>query len=135
MAIVRLGTNPGTPGRIRSAQVVCRDGVARIVATAAKPYDPSADAEVQTRQALALIDERLARAGSDRSRIVIAQVLVSDMRHFAGMNAAWDAWVDQQNPPCRYCCEARLGSPDLKVEIIVEAECDMDAARRAAESA
>ncbi len=135
MAIVRIGLNPGSPGRTRSAQVVCRDGVARIVATAAKPYDPTADAETQTRQALALIDERLARAGSDKSRIVIAQVLVSDMRHFAGMNAAWDAWVDQANPPCRYCCEARLGNPDLKVEIIIEAECDMDVARRSAAAA
>jgi len=133
--IIRLGRNPGSEGRIRSAQVVVQGGIARIVATAAKPYDPAADAETQARQALALIDERLARAGSDRSRILIAQVLVSDMRHFAGMNAAWDAWVDQRDPPCRFCCEARLGHPDLKVEIIIEAECEMAVAEasRAAE--
>jgi enamine deaminase RidA (YjgF/YER057c/UK114 family) len=128
--ILRFGRNPGSEGRTRSSQVVVRDGVAHVVATAAKPYDPNASAEEQARQALALVDERLARAGSDKSRIVIAQVLISDMRHFAGMNAAWDAWVDQANPPCRFCCEARLGHPDLKVEIIVQAECDMDLARR-----
>jgi enamine deaminase RidA (YjgF/YER057c/UK114 family) len=129
MAVLRFGRNPGSEGRTRSSQVVVRDGTAFVVATAAKPYDPAASAEEQTRQALALVDERLARAGSDRSRILVAQVLVSDMRHFAGMNAAWDAWVDQDNPPCRFCCEARLGHPDLKVEVVVQAECDMDAAR------
>lgn len=130
MALLRFGRNPGSEGRTRSSQAVVRDGLAWIVATAAKPYDPAASAEAQTRQALALVDERLARAGSDRSRILVAQVLVSDMRHFAGMNAAWDAWVDQAEPPCRFCCEARLGHPDLKVEIIVQAECDPEAARR-----
>ena len=132
MAIIRIGRNPGAPGRTRSSQVVCRDGVARIVATAAKPYDPTADAEAQTRQALALVDERLALAGSDKGRIIVAQVLVSDMRHFAGMNLAWDAWVPQDAPPCRYCCEARLGHPDLKVEIVIEAECDMAVAAASA---
>jgi enamine deaminase RidA (YjgF/YER057c/UK114 family) len=136
MSVLRFGRNPGSEGRTRSSQVVVRDGMAWVVATAAKPYDPAASAEEQARQALVLIDERLARAGSDKSRIIVAQVLISDMRHFAGLNAAWDAWVDQENPPCRFCCEARLGHPDLKVEVIVQAECDMDRARanRAAES-
>ena len=132
MAIIRIGRNPGAPGLTRSSMVVCRDGIARIVATAAKPYDARADAQTQAAQALALVDERLALAGSDRSRIIIAQVLVSDMRHFAGLNLAWDAWVDQAHPPCRYCCEARLGHPDLKIEIIIEAECDMAVAARSA---
>ena len=121
MTIQRIGRNPGSEGRTRSAPIVVHDNRAFIVATAAKPYDPTASAEEQTRQALALVDERLATAGSDKSRILIAQVLVSDMRHFAGMNAAWDAWVDQDNPPCRFCSEARLGHPDLKVEIIIQA--------------
>lgn len=133
MAIVRIGRNPGSEGRARSAPVVCRDGVARIVATAAKPYDPAASAEEQARQALALVDERLALAGSDKSRVTVVQALVSDIRHFAGLNAAWDAWVDQADPPCRYCCEARLGHPDLKVELVVEAACDMEVALRNAE--
>lgn len=121
MTIQRIGRNLGGEGRTRSAPIVVHDNRAFIVATAAKPYDPTASAEEQTRQALALVDERLATAGSDKSRILIAQVLVSDMRHFAGMNAAWDDWVDQDNPPCRFCCEARLGHPDLKVEIVVQA--------------
>ena len=121
MTITRIGRNPGSEGRTRSSAVVVHDGRAFVVATAAKPYDAAASAEEQTRQALALMDERLALAGTDKSRILIAQVLIADMRHFAGMNAAWDAWVDQGNPPCRFCSEARLGHPDLKVEIVVQA--------------
>lgn len=132
MTIVRIGRNPGKEGRLRSSQVVCHDGRARIVATAAKPYDPAASSEEQTRQALALVDERLRLAGSDKSRVLVVQVLVSDMRHFAGMNVAWDSWVDQSHPPCRFCCEARLGHPDLKVELVVEASCNMDIASRSA---
>lgn len=132
MTIVRIGRNPGSEGRSRSSPIVCHDGRARIVATAAKPYDPAASAEEQTRQALALVDERLLLAGSDKSRVLIVQVLVSDMRHFPGMNAAWDAWVDQANLPSRFCCEARLGHPDLKVELVVEAACDMAVAARSA---
>lgn len=121
MSIRRIGRNPGSEGRTRSSQVVVHDNRVFIVATAAKPYDAKAGAEEQTRQALALVDERLAAAGTDKSRILIAQVLVSDMRHFASMNVAWDEWVDQRHPPCRFCCEARLGSPDLKVEIVIQA--------------
>jgi enamine deaminase RidA (YjgF/YER057c/UK114 family) len=133
MTILRIGRNPGTQGRWRSSQVVCHQGRARIVATAAKPYDASASAQEQTCQALALVDERLRLAGSDKARVILVQVLLSDMRHFEGMNAAWDAWVDQANPPCRFCCEARLGHPDLKVELVVEAACDMAVAARAAQ--
>ena len=121
MTMRRIGRNPGSEGRTRSAPIVVHESRVFVVATAAKPYDSTASAEEQTRQALTLVDSRLAEAGSDKSRILIAQVLVSDMRHFAGMNAAWDAWVDQDNPPCRFCCEARLGHPDLKVEIVIQA--------------
>ena len=88
MSITRIGRNPGGGGRTRSAPVVVHENRAFIVATAAKPYDAAASAEVQTRTALALLDERLALAGTDKSRILLAQVLVSDMRYFSGMNAA-----------------------------------------------
>ena len=45
------------------------------------------------------------------------QYLMPDMSTFAEMNAAWDAWVDLQNLPARATVEARLASPDYKVEI------------------
>jgi enamine deaminase RidA (YjgF/YER057c/UK114 family) len=47
--------------------------------------------------------------------------MISDMRHFAEMNGVWDAWVDQESPPVRACGAADLGSPDMKVEVIITA--------------
>jgi len=75
----------------------------------------------QTRQMLARVDERLALGGSDKSRILAAHVMISDMRHFAEMNAVWDEWVDQDSPPVRACGACQLGSPDMKVEVIITA--------------
>ncbi len=122
MDIQRIGRNPATdPSRVRGSQIVVHNGVAYFAATPDRPFDPGASIGEQTRQMLARVDERLALAGSDRSRILFAHVMISDMRHFAGMNEVWDAWVDQDNPPARACGAADLGSPDMKVEIVVTA--------------
>ena len=37
------------------------------------------------------------------------------------MNAEWDAWVPQGHTPARATGEAKLATPDYKVEIIVTA--------------
>ena len=37
------------------------------------------------------------------------------------MNAVWDAWVDQDNPPARATSEGKLAAPKYLVEIIVVA--------------
>ncbi|MDI4667424.1 RidA family protein, partial [Xanthobacter autotrophicus] len=57
------------------------------------------DVESQTRAVLASIDALLARAGTDKSRLLTATIWLSDIANFSGMNAVWDAWVDQDNPP------------------------------------
>ena len=51
----------------------------------------------------------------------MAHVMLADMRYFAEMNEVWDAWVDQASPPVRACGACDLGSPDMKVEIIITA--------------
>jgi enamine deaminase RidA (YjgF/YER057c/UK114 family) len=122
MDIQRIGRNPATdPSRARGSQISVHNGVVYFAATPDRPFDPGASIGEQTRQMLARVDERLALAGSDKSRILIAHVMISDMRHFAGMNEVWDAWVDQVSPPARACGAADLGSPDMKVEIIITA--------------
>ena len=124
MSVVRFGSDAPWEAVVGYSRVVVHGDMAWVSGTTATVDGAvvhPGDAGAQTRQALALVDSRLAEAGSHKSRILIAQVLVSDMRHFAGMNAAWDAWVDQDHPPCRFCCEARLGHPDLKVEIVIQA--------------
>ena len=81
--------------------------------------DATQDIVGQTRQVLATIDRLLAEAGSDKTRILRAQVFLADIADFAGMNAAWDAWVAPGNSPPRATVEARLARPEWRVEILV----------------
>lgn len=79
--------------------------------------DPGADITVQTQQVVAKIDQLLEEAGSDKSKILSAQVWIASMGHFAQMNEVWDSWVAEGHAPARACIEARLASPDWLVEI------------------
>jgi enamine deaminase RidA (YjgF/YER057c/UK114 family) len=83
--------------------------------------DASADAAGQTRQVLAAIDALLAQAGSDKTRILRAQIFLADIADFAAMNSAWDEWVPAGNAPSRATVEAKLADPAWKVEIVVTA--------------
>ena len=85
------------------------------------PSDASQDIGGQTRQVLAAIDALLARAGTDKARIVMAQIFLADLADFPGMNAAWDAWVPAGHAPPRATVQARLARPEWKVEIVVTA--------------
>ena len=75
----------------------------------------------QTADILARIDARLAELGSDKTRILMANIWLADIATFDEMNAAWDAWVDHAHLPARATVEARLASPDYLVEIAVVA--------------
>jgi enamine deaminase RidA (YjgF/YER057c/UK114 family) len=83
--------------------------------------EPGKSVAEQTRGILAAIDRLLAEAGSDKSKILSAQIWLDDMRDFAEMNSVWDAWVDKDNPPARATGGAPLATPDYRVEIIVVA--------------
>ncbi|GAB1578155.1 RidA family protein [Bordetella petrii] len=85
------------------------------------PDDASLDMAGQTSQVLATIDRLLAEAGTDKSKILMAQIFVANMKEFDAMNQAWDAWVAPGNAPPRATVEARLANPDYKVEIVVTA--------------
>ena len=74
------------------------------------------DITAQTADVLRQIDAWLAQCGSDKAHIVEA-----NMADYAGMNAAWDAWVDAANPPARACVEAKLANGEWLVEIKVSA--------------
>jgi enamine deaminase RidA (YjgF/YER057c/UK114 family) len=83
--------------------------------------DPSQDVAGQTRQVLGSIDGLLAQAGTDKTRILFAQICLADIASFAEMNKVWDTWVPQGHTPARATIEARLAAPEYKVEIIVTA--------------
>ena len=80
---------------------------------------PSAGVYEQTREILGAIDAHLAAAGTDKSRLLSASIWLVDIGTFDEMNRAWDEWVDKANLPARATVEARLASPDYKVEIAV----------------
>ena len=83
--------------------------------------DDTLDAAGQTRQVLAAIDTLLARAGSDKTRILRAQIFLADIADFAAMNSVWDAWVAPGHTPPRATVQAALARPGWKVEIVVTA--------------
>lgn len=85
------------------------------------PETLDADIETQTGEVLAAIDALLAQAGSDKARILRAQIFLADIADFSGMNRAWDAWVVPGNAPARATVEAKLANPGWKVEIVVTA--------------
>jgi enamine deaminase RidA (YjgF/YER057c/UK114 family) len=78
-----------------------------------------ADVKGQTQEILGEIDRLLAKCGSNKSKILQAQIWVTDIRNRAAMNEAWTAWVDTKNLPGRACVEAKLADPRALVEIMV----------------
>jgi len=75
----------------------------------------------QTRDILEQIEATLKQAGSDKSKILKANIWLTDIKTFAQMNEAWDAWVVKGQTPARATVESKLAAPGLDVEIMVEA--------------
>ncbi len=82
---------------------------------------PGKSVTEQTKNILALIDGYLAKAGTDKSKVLSANIWITDMKTFGEMNAVWDGWVAPGHTPARATVEAKLASPDYKVEIMVVA--------------
>ncbi|MCD2183362.1 RidA family protein [Rhizobium sp. TRM96647] len=102
----------------RMSQAVVHNGV---VYLAGQVGEPGADVATQTKQVLASIDRLLALAGSDKTKILSAQIWMADMGEFQKMNAVWDAWVAPGHAPARATGESKLAGPEYLVEIIVTA--------------
>ena len=103
----------------RLSRIVTHNGIVYLAGLTAD--DRGASMKAQTEEVLKTIDELLKIAGTNRSRLLSAMVYVSDMRLKPQMDEAWVAWVDSSNTPVRACVEARLGTADTLVEIMVVA--------------
>lgn len=75
----------------------------------------------QTKDILTQIDAILKQAGSDKTRILKANIWITDMSKFQDMNKAWDAWVIAGKTPARATVESKLAAPGYDVEIMIEA--------------
>ena len=82
--------------------------------------DEMADAKAQTVDVLSQIDRFLAKAGSDKTKIVNAIIYLNNMDDKKAMNEAWIEWMGDANPPARACVGAAL-VPGNKVEIMCQA--------------
>ena len=111
--IQRFDTGP------RMSEMTVHNGVAYLAGQVAE--DDSLDISGQTREVLEQIDALLARAGSDRSKILRAQIFLVDLADFAAMNEVWEQWVVPGHTPARATVQAALANPKWKVEIVVTA--------------
>jgi len=107
VSIKRLQAGP------RMSQAVVHDGTVYLAGQVAD----GEDVQAQTRGILARIDELLAEAGSDKSKILSATIWLVDISTWSQMNEVWDAWVDPANTPARAAIEAKLAVPKYLVEI------------------
>ena len=85
------------------------------------PERGDTDIRGQTEDVLAQVAQRLAEAGSDKSRMLRAQIYLSDIADIAAMNEVWDAWVLPGSAPPRATVQAALADPGWKIEIVVTA--------------
>ena len=83
--------------------------------------DTSLDAKEQTEQILVKISDRLAKCGSDKSKLLMATIYLTNMNDKEGMNEAWTDWLGDLERPARACVGAPLGTPETLVEIVVSA--------------
>lgn len=112
MSITRLHPGP------RMSQAVIHNNT---VYLAGQVGTAGADVATQTKDCLAAVDRLLEEAGSDKSKLLQVIIWLADMADFDAMNGVYDAWIDPENPAARACGEAKLATPDYKVEFIVTA--------------
>src|SRR5262245_46502992 len=104
MTIKRIGAGP------RMSQAVIHDG--RVFLAGQVAENPTPDVTAQTSQILTAIDSLLSLAGTDKSKLLTANIWLADIGDFAAMNKAWDAWVSPGNAPARATVESKLAGPE-----------------------
>jgi enamine deaminase RidA (YjgF/YER057c/UK114 family) len=114
MTITRIGTGK------RMSQAVVHNGVAYLAGIVAENTRGQSVLD-QTKEVLAEIDRILAEAGTDKTKLLKANIWLTDMSSFAQMNEAWDGWVAEGHTPARATVESKLAAPGYDVEIMVEA--------------
>jgi len=103
----------------RMSEMAIHNGTVYLAGQVAE--DASADMQGQTAQVLAAVDALLARAGTNKSRLLMVQIFLTDLQDFAAMNAVWDAWVAPGHTPPRATVQAALAQPGWKIEMVVTA--------------
>lgn len=111
MSIERIGVGPRMSAAVVHGHTIYLAG---------QVADKAAGRSVgeQTEEILGIIDGLLAKAGSDKTKILSTTIYLADIKTFAEMNAVWDKWVAQGHTPARATVEAKLAAPPYTVEIV-----------------
>lgn len=115
--ITRIGKSRLSNTRSRS---IVHQGVLTTVSVAGDTDVPLYE---QAAQALAVLDNNLAEAGTDKSRVLMVMIYLTDIDAKPEFNRAWDEWVDRDNLPLRACVGAPLEG-DFLVELVATAAVD-----------
>jgi enamine deaminase RidA (YjgF/YER057c/UK114 family) len=103
----------------RLSEMAVHNGVCYLAGQVAT--DGSQDIAGQTGEVLAAIDALLARAGTDKTKLLMCQIFIKDLADFAAMNAVWEAWLPAGHAPPRATVQAHLAKPEWRVEMVVTA--------------
>lgn len=103
----------------RLSEMAVHNGVAYLAGQVAA--DGSQDISGQTQQVLAAIDALLARAGTDKRRLLRVEIILKDLADFPAMNTVWEAWLPAGHAPPRATVQANLAKPEWRVEMVVTA--------------
>lgn len=87
----------------------------------AVPLNEENDIYLQMKSTLEDIDQMLAKAGTDKSKILDVTIFLVSALDIDEMNRAWDEWVDKDNAPVRCTVQAQLMRSNWKVEVKVVA--------------
>ena len=101
------------------SQATIHNGVAYVCGLTAT--DRSLDIQGQTREVLAKIDDRLAKCGTDKSKLLMVTIYLADIAQKDEMNEVWKEWLGDLARPSRACVGAPLATPEILIEIVVSA--------------
>ena len=82
----------------------------------------TSDIKNQTANVLKKVDDLLAQANTDKSKLLTASIWLKDIsRDFKEMNDVWNGWIDPNNKPVRATVEANMAREQLLIEVQVTA--------------
>ncbi len=110
--IVRAGGNG------RCSTCVLYGGVLYIGSIAT--VDLTADMRVQAMDVFSQLDRLMAQNGTDKTRILCADVVVQNLAELGDFNQAWDEWITDGHEPVRKVTIADLKLPEYKVSICLQ---------------
>ena len=108
MEIERIDTNA------RMSRIVIHNQTVYLCGQVAE--DRTSDAAQQTTQALAKVDALLARAGTDKSKLLTVTVYLADMADFPVVTGVYQDYF-AENSPARACVQVAALPLNVRIEV------------------